>query len=514
MKSLIKILKILFVLVLVVGVVGSIYFGVLGITPAAGAATEVPFEALGKLPFTSINNAHNNTYGSANLESNTYTISAGDKTIDYSPEFSLYDFLHGEEMAWRREAAGSTSKEPKDELDPINAITENAWDDTNGYLLTDESNRIDRIYDAISLIKLASYNERTVPYFRTYTDAGGMAVIANGSIKGGLMVQAQEIYNNLGENQIYWKEQINALANVEASDALKQLAAAIPSLNRATREGRYNNILWEHNGAGPIYKPGKDPGNAIPALDDGICYANWDATAGDKSSSSIVYSTLDQSADANWRKVIESDGKLGRNKVWQEMYSLKYILDLTRKEVYDDGWFNDASIERVYVDENGVDTTEVTDNWYLKVSLKADLPDIDEIEPGFNDLDKAKQREIINKNYMGKPLNKDGWQGSDNPTFEDCTEAGNWAGNSNMFKLLGYTGASPVCFTKLEYEVEIWNNGLLKKWNTVEGWYGELVTLQANVKPYSPVVYSYDYSVCTEEIIKDYLVRLTNAKID
>lgn len=511
MKSLIKILKLLFVLVLVVGVVGSIYFGVLGITPAAGAATGVPVEALGKLPFTSIDNAHNNTYDSSNLESNVYTISAGDKTIEYSPEFSLYDFLHGEEMAWRREAAGSTSDNPLDEADPSNTIAGD-WDDESGY--SDGGDVDFAIYDAISLIKLASYNERTVPYFRTYTDAGGMAVIGGGNIQGGLMVQAQEIYNNLGENQIYWKEQINALANVKASDALKQLAAAIPSLNRATREGRYNNILWEHNGAGPIYTPGSDPENAIPALDDGICSANWDATAGDKSSSSIVYSTLDQSADANWRKVIESDGKLGRAKVWQEMYSIKYILDLTRDAVYDQGWFNNASIERVYVDENGVDTTEVTGNWYLKVSLEADLPDMDEIEPGFNDLDKAKQREIINKNYMGKPLNKDGWKGSGNPTFADCTWEGNWAGNSNMFKLLGYTGASPVCFTKLEYEVEIWNNGLLKKWNTIEGWYGELVTLQANVKPYSPVVYSYDYSVCTEEIIKDYLVRLTNAKID
>ncbi len=509
MKGLIKVLKLLFVLVLIVGVVGGIYFGVLGVTPEAGAATGVPMEALGKLPFTSIDNAHNNTYDSSNLESNTYTISVGDKTMEYSPEFSLYAFLNGEEMAWKR-AATSSSDTPADEDDPNNYIV-GVWDDDEGY--SDDGDVENAIYDAISLIKLASYNEKTVPYFRTYTDAGGMAVIGGGAIQGGLMVQAQEVYNNLGEYQIYWKEQINALANVIASDALKQLASAIPSLNRATREGRYDNIYWGHNGAGPVYTPGSDPDNQIPALDDGICSANWDATAGDVSYASKVYSTLDQSADANWRKVFDNDDKVVRDKVWQEMYSVKYILDLTRDAVYDQSWFSDASIERVYVDDNGADTTEVTENWYLKVSLKADLPEMDDIEKGFNDLSKEKQRKIINENFMVKAINKDGWKGSGNPTFADCTRAGNWASNSNMLKLLEYTGASPVCFTKLEYEVEIWNNGLLKKWNTIEGWYGELVTLQANVKPYSPVVYCYDYSVCTEEVIKDYLVELTNAKI-
>ncbi len=505
MSKLVKVLKLLFVLVLTAGVVCGILFGVLTIKPEAEAALEVPYDSLGKIPFSS--------YDSTNLENNTFTMANATGTFEYSPEFSLYDFLHDTEMAWQRsDYKNSVSGKNVAEADGNNYLL-GTWDDTTGYT-GDDSDPTVAIGDAINLIKLASYNEKTVPYFRTYTDAGGMAVIGGGAITGGLMVQGQEIYNNLSDYQIYWKEQINAIANAKAPGMESLIPAVEQILNKAIREGTYNNHYWFHKGSGPIYTAvGNLDDIDIPALDEGICSANWSATGNDSNNDQIRWSTLSQEAGAKWRKNYNDDGTEKSDKVWQEMYSVKYIIDLTRDEAFTGNWFKDATITKVYVDADGKDSTTPTDHWYLNVELNANLPSMDELAPNFNDLSKSEQREIINKNYMTQPLNMYGWDGTGNPTFADCTWSGKWKGYSNIFKLLEYTGASPVCYTQLTYEVEIWDTGLLKKWNTVEGWYGELVGLQANVKPYSPVVYSYDYNVCTEDIIKEYLVKYTNATI-
>ncbi len=459
---LIKILKVVFIIaiVAVIGVFG-VYNGILQITNEAGAALVVP---------TTLN------YYPTDLVADGYVA-----------EFPLEDFLNGAEFTWgKKDWEASDGKEIAVYTTEVRKL-KGTWDDTTKQY-TAPSDPQDAVYDAISIFLIATYNEATIPYYQYYLDAGGIADIG-GALSGGLMVQGIVKVNNEGEYRTYYKEQINALANVQASDFLKNAAAAIPSLNKAEREGTAKNKYYFHKGNSPVYITETAVGQfPSPACDDpGYTAANWESTADDKVEDSKAWAKT-KDADAKWRTEKVTywwDGvKKERDPNWDDLYGHKYIIDLQYDDVWQK-WFTNAQITTVFTDVNGVeleDQSTVSDYWYLRTSFSADLPELPE---GFDDMEGKAQKAYLEENGFYEPAVNQGGKG--------------------MFQSLqGYTGANPgVIFTKLTYSADVWNIGIFQDWKTDEGWFGSMVlpTLQANVRPYSPQVYSYAKAELTEEVI-------------
>ncbi len=452
---LIKILKLVFVvaLVAVIGVFG-VYNGILKSTNEAGEGMPV---------------------------SSTLNYYPTDLVADgYTAEFPLEDFLNGAKFTWQQRDWDATGDTPV-YVEEIREL-KGTWDDaTKTY--TAPSNNKDAVYDAISIFLIATYNEATVPYYQYYLDAGGTAAIGS-ALSGGLMVQGTVKVNNEGEYRTYFKEQINALANVEATEFLINAAKAIPSLNKAEREATAKNKYFFHKGNSPIYVTDTATGSfpAIACDDPGYTTANWESTANDKLEDRSAYAQT-QDADAKWRK--KDDGS---DKNWDEMYGHKYIIDLQYAEAYE-SWFDKAEIVTVFTDANGVETDQVTDYWFLRTKFTAALP---ELPADFDDYTPENQKKYLQDNgFYDLAIN--------NP-------------NKGFFQsLVGYTGANPVIFTQLTYVADVWNIGIFQDWRTEEGWFGSMVGMQSNVKPYSPQVYSYAKAEVTEDVIIADIQKYINA---
>ncbi len=412
----------------------------------------------------------------------------------YTAEFLLEEYLNGEPIEWQRVDTFSSTSTTTYYEDDIRELR-GSWDDTTK-TYTGSGN--DAIYDAITIFLLGAYNESTVPYYQFWLDAGGTAAIGT-ALSGGLMVQGTTKVYNGEEYKSLYKEQINALANVQASQTLIEAAQGIDSLNKAIREGYAENKYYYTKGNSPSYITDTETGNfPKPASDDpGYTVANWTSTGNDNiGSTHYAYSQKDQSADAKWRFVYKEDGTVEREKNWGEMYQQKYIIDLQNDAAVGE-WFNSASIltyyldaedrvlnsEGIYVDNRdnyvdangelsetpvkGVIPTGEDCRYFLRAKFSADLPELPE---DFDDYTPDEQYAYLytQKGFDKKAIN-----------------------TANKAKLVGYTGANPVIYTQLTYVADVWDIGIYRNWRTEEGWFGSMVGMQSNVKPYSPQEYTY-----------------------
>ncbi len=457
MLMLIKILKIFFVvaLIAVIGVFG-VYFGAMSLKQAGTADLVIP-ETLGYYPSDLI-------------------------ADDYIAEFDLEDFLNGGELHFQKKDYKKSTDEIPVYVDDIRTL-KGTWDNaTKTY--TAPANEQDAVYDAISIFLIGCFNESTVPYYQYYLDAGGTAAISNGALTGGLMVQGIVKVNNTGESRTYYKEQINALANVQANEALIKIAEEIPALNKAVREATLDNRFYRHWGNSSQYVTTTPNGQfpEIACMDEGYTIANWAPDMKqDVAYDQICYPQL-QDADCAWKtekvKYTWDGVEKERDRVWGDCYSQKYIIDLQ----YDvaQKWFTGAEIKTVFLDAQGNPSDTQTEYWYLETSFAAKLPELSE---GFDDMEDADQAaELKAKGFYDLPIN-------------DPTAKGFWQ------SLVVNTGADPVIFTQLKYVGQVWNCGVFKEWRTEEGWFGTLAILTSNVKPYSPSYYSYEKEALTKEAI-------------
>lgn len=449
MSVAVKILKTILILGLIVAVVLVFWFGIFG----ASAAVEVPIaepSGLGLYP----NDIKNE---------------------GWTAEFSLIDFINGTAYTWDEDIP--VSFDGMFEADPDNAGRE-------VYLETSSENKI---LDAINLMRLGSFNEAKVPYFGYYTDAGGGADIA-GAIKGKLM--SQTIHAQKGND--FFHQNINAIVqdpDFEMDPMMVTMAEGI--LNKAKRQLNVGENVYVLDGAFPKYQFGEDyvdaEGNVVlvngepTVFDDGRCTANWDAAI---QKSTYKPQTPPSGLDAKIKFKLE--------------HSNKFILSLNPSDYNTETkdasgkikdfreckpvtWFDatKTSIEKIYVDAEGNDATEATDNFYIRVIATADLPARPEDGKGI-----AEWAAECKKSKLNDALNMP------NPNYiKDFN-------NEKLNNLEGYTGANPVHFTALKYTFEIWDCGLLKSWRTDEGWYGTLAILTGDVQPFNPTTYTYSKEYC------------------
>lgn len=437
MSVAVKILKTILILGLIVAVVLVFWFGIFGATAAVDVPIAEP-SGLGLYP--------------------TDIVESG-----WEPAFSLEAFIGGNEMQWDETA----NFDGFFQADPNNA----------GREIYVETSGDNKIVDAINLMRLGSFNEATAPYFGYYTDAGGGADIA-GAIKGKLM--SQTIHAQNGSD--FFHQNINAIvedADFPMNPTTVTLAEGI--LNKARRQLKVGDNDYALDGAFPQYLYGDqyvdEEGNVIlvngepTVFEDGRCTANWDA---------VVKKSVNTAKEPPKGLKPQAEFKL--------KYSNKFILSLNPTDYVNSyasykpvTWFDASktSIEKIYVDANGNDATEVTDNYYVRVIATADLEERPADGTGIDAWAKRCAQANLNK-ALNMP----------NPDYVKDFN------NEKLNNLEGYTGATPVHFTALKYTFEIWDCGLLKSWRTDEGWYGTLVAFTGDVQPFNPTTYTYSKEYC------------------
>lgn len=443
MSIAVKIFKTVLILALIAAVVLVFWFGIMGAT----AKVEVPIaepSGLGIYPSDLV----------AEIEAGSW-----------KPNFSLEDFLLSdfEGYSW-----GSSEK----------TFFWGPFGSANNGVESYEGSKDKINSDAINLIRLADYNESGIPFFSYYTDAGGSADIA-GSIKGNLMSQTVHVQEGVN----WFHQHINAIVqdpDTPMNPALVTTAEGI--LNKAKRELVYNGDYYFLQGAFPKYLFGEDyvddNGQVVlvngqpTVFEDGRCTANWDASV---------------QKSKNENKTLPS---MSEDEAFPLKYTNKFILNLnpssyTKYSKYaPTTWFDPekTKIDKIYVDEQGKDAGEVTDRYYIKVVLEADLPARPE-----------KDSEIKSWAEKCKEANINQVLGIENPAYSEKTKDFT---PQYLNDLPGYTGAYPVHFTALKFTYEIWDCGVIKSWRTDEGWYGTLVAFTGDVQPFNPTYYSYSKDYC------------------
>lgn len=451
MATAVKILKTILILALIVAVILVFWYGILG----AKAKVDIPVPepaSLGLYPTDLVN------------------------TPGWEPNFSLVDFIEGDKVTW-----GSSVEYFQGEF----------GEESGGKEVYSGSNS-DKIDDAINLIRIADYNEKDLPFFSYFTDAGGSADIA-GKIKGNLMSQTIHVQ----QEKNYFHQNINAIVqdpDFPMAAATVTLAEGI--LNKAKRQIDYGDYFYVLEGASPLYLFGEDlvdeDGEVVlidgkpTEFDDGRCSANWDAAT---------------------KKGLKTPRELPKDltpdKEFSAKFGNKYIMslnpaDYSNPDLLPYKWFdaNKTSIEKIYVDENGEPADSKTDHWYIRVVATANLPE----RPASGSLDKWVA------DCQSKPINES--LSMENPNYVKGKDKN---GKDVDFtpavinNLEHYTGASGVCFTALKYTYEIWDCGVMKSWRTDEGWYGTLVGFTGDVQPFNPTTYTYNQEYCKIENFFDYL---------
>ncbi len=459
MATAVKILKTILILALIAAVILVFWFGIMSGKAAVDAPIPVP-TGLGLYP--------------------TDLVKTG-----WEAEFPLTQFLE-EGVDW-----GSTSAYFSGDFedDPNN-------DGKQIYVGELE----DKVTDAINLIRLADYNEKKVPFFGYFTDAGGSADIA-GAIKGNLM--SQTIHAQNGKN--YFHQNINAIVqdpDFPMSGTVVTAAEAI--LNKAKRQIDYGDYYYVLTGAFPQYLVGTDlvdeEGQVVlvngepTTFDDGRCTANWTAAM-----------------EKGLKEVNERpDNLVDPDAIFSLDYGNKYILSLNPSDYVNATdfapykWFDQTKtvIEKIYIDADGNPANEETDHWYLRVVLEAKMPtrpdtkNADEIKAWAAECEDATLNKAL---HLANPLYD---QKNPNNKINKLT-------NERINDLKNYTGANPVIFTALKYTYEIWDCGVIKSWRTDEGWYGTLgagpISFTGDVQPFNPTTYTYDEDYCKIDNFFDYL---------
>lgn len=451
MATAVKILKTILILALIAAVILVFWFGIM----SGKAAVDIPIPepaGLGLYPTDLV-------------------------AVDgWEPNFSLIDFIDEKRDDGVQWGSKTEFFDGDFEADPANPGREKYVD--TGY----------KVADAINLIRLADYNERNLPFFGYFTDAGGSADIA-GAIKGNLM--SQTIHAQNGNN--YFHQNINAIVqdpDFQMNASVVTMAESI--LNKAKRQIDYGDYFYVLQGAFPQYLVGEElvneDGEVVlvdgkpTTFDDGRCTANWTAA---------MEKGLKENKDRPTGLSADEEFALD--------YGNKYILSLNPQDYVNatnytpTTWFKPegCEIEKIYVDENGEPAKEETDHWYIRVVAEASLPPRPESGDLTSWINECGKHPLNNTLSISNP-NHDG-------KIKDFT-------NEKINNLQQYTGANEgVCFTALKYTYEIWDCGVMRSWRTDEGWYGTLVMFTGDVQPFNPTTYTYDKDYCQIENFFDYL---------